>query len=348
MKAACFQDIQKVVFKDIEEPKIEDSQDAIVKVSLAGLCGSDLHVFYGRETGVDVGMVMGHELVGTVVDVGSDVKSIAIGDRVYTPFTTNCGNCFYCNSGMTCRCPQGQLFGWVEKGVGLHGGQSEYVRVPLADGTLKVVPPTVSDASALLLGDNFSTGYYCAEMCELQPDGTYVVVGCGTVGLLCIIAARHLGATKIYALDPVAERRAEAESLGAIAMPPDDDAIREVKLKTNQRGADGVMELVGLPDAQKLAYQIMRPGGIMSVVGCHCTPHFAFSPVDAFDKNLTYKTGRCPARYYMDRLTDLVANGTFDIESFVSRRFPVEDCANAYDIFANRKEGCLKAALEFD
>ncbi len=347
MKAACFQDIQKVACKEIVNPTIIEPHDAIVKVSLAGLCGSDLHVYYGRETGVDVDMVMGHELVGTVVDVGQDVKQISIGDRVYTPFTTNCGDCFYCNSGMTCRCPSGQLFGWVENGIGLHGGQSEFVRVPLADGTLKVVPESVSDASALLLGDNFSTGYYCAEMCEIEPGGTYVVVGCGTVGLLCIMSARHLGATNIYALDPVPERRAEAEALGAIALPPGEAAIREIKSKTENRGADGVMELVGLPDAQKLAYDVMRPGGIMSVVGCHCTPHFAFSPIDAFDKNLTYKTGRCPARYYMDQLTGLVADGTFEIDSFVSKRFGVEDCAEAYDVFSNRKDGCLKAALEF-
>jgi len=347
MKAVCFQDIQNVACKDLVDPTVIQPTDAIVQVRLAGLCGSDLHVYYGRETGIDVDTVMGHELVGRIVETGSAVNSLNIGDRVYAPFTTNCGDCFYCNSGLTARCTSGQLFGWVENGIGLNGGQSEFVRVPLADGTLKKIPDSVSDASALLLGDNFSTGFYCAEMAEVSASGTYVVVGCGTVGLLCIMAAKHLGAKTIYALDPVAERRAEAETLGAIALDANDAAIKEVKLKTDGRGADAVMELVGLPAAQKLAFEIIRPGGIMSVVGCHCTPNFAFSPIGAFDKNLTYRTGRCSARSYMDKLTDLVADGTFELDRFISRSFGVEDCVNAYDIFSNRKDGCLKAAIEF-
>ena len=347
MKGACFQAIESVACRDIPDPQIQQPTDAIVKVSLAGLCGSDLHVYFGREAGVDVDMVMGHELVGTVVETGTEVQGIQVGDRVYAPFTTNCGNCFYCNRGLTARCEQGQLFGWVENGVGLHGGQSEFVRVPLADGTLKKVPSTVSDASALLLGDNFSTGFYCAEMAEIQPDGTYVVIGCGTVGLLGIMAARYHGATNNYAFDPVLARGQQAESLGAKALDANEQAIAEVRSQTGGRGADGVMELVGLPAAQKMAFDVIRPGGIMSVVGCHCTPNFAFSPIDAFDKNLTYRTGRCPARHYMDRLTGLIADGTFEIDSFISKRFSVDECTTAYDIFAGRKEGCLKAAIEF-
>lgn len=347
MKAACFQQPEVVACCDLAEPTITDAADAVVKVSLAGLCGSDLHLFHGRETGVDVDTVMGHEFVGVVTEVGADVANIKVGDRVNAPFTTSCGHCFYCKGGLTARCTSGQLFGWMQQGNGLHGGQSEFVRVPLADGTLKVIPDSVSDAAALLLGDNFSTGYFCAEMAEVSADGTYVVIGCGTVGLLAIMAARHLGATDIVAIDPVAERRSQAEALGAKAFAPDESAVKEVHQRTNGRGADAVMELVGLPDAQKLAYEIIRPGGIMSVVGCHCTPHFSFSPIDAFDKNLTYRTGRCSARHYMNTLTDLVASGAFELDPFISHRFNVTDCVEAYDVFSNRKDGCLKAAIEF-
>ncbi|MFT5303684.1 MAG: alcohol dehydrogenase [Mariniblastus sp.] len=347
MKGVCFQNIESIACLDLPDPTILDPHDAIVQVSLAGLCGSDLHAYFGRETGLDAGTVMGHEFVGTVVEVGTAVSRISVGHRVNAPFTSNCGDCFYCEQGLTARCVSGQLFGWRERGQGLHGGQSEFVRVPLADGTLKQIPESISDASALLLGDNFSTGFYCAEMADVKPDGVYVVVGCGTVGLLCILAAQHMGATKIYALDPIPERRHEAESLGAIGLDVDESAIEKVFSATDGRGADAVMELVGLPAAQKLAYRLLRPGGIMSVVGCHCTEHFSFSPVDAFDKNLTYRTGRCSARWYMDRLTDLVADGTFQLDSFVSRRFGVSDAVEAYDVFSNRKDGCLKAAIEF-
>ena len=184
-------------------------------------------------------------------------------------------------------------------------------------------------------------------MADITPEKTVVVIGCGTVGLLSIIAAKHLGAEKIYAIDPVSERRKEAEMLGAKSLDANDQAIAEIKNATHGRGADSVMELVGNPAAQQLAYQIMRPGGTMSVVGCHCTPNFAFSPIDAFDKNLTYRTGRCPARHYMEKLTDRVANGEFEIDAFVTHHFSVTDSVQAYDVFSNRKDGCVKAVFEF-
>ena len=347
MKGVCFKSVGQIETLEMAEPEIEQPGDAILKVTMAGLCGSDLHVFHGREVGVDQGTVMGHEVVGEVVAVGSDVKNLSVGDSAFAPFTTNCGHCFYCRSGLTARCVNGQLFGWRENGTGLHGCQAEFVRVPLADGTLKKKPAGLSDVSALLLADNFSTGFFCAEMADITPEKTVVVIGCGTVGLLSIIAARHLGAEKIYAIDPIPERRKEAESLGVRSLDANEQAIAEIKNATNGRGADSVMELVGNPAAQHLAYQIMRPGGTMSVVGCHCTPRFAFSPIDAFDKNLTYRTGRCSARFYMDKLTDRVAQGEFDIDAFVTHQFAADDSVRAYDVFANRKDGCVKAVFQF-
>ncbi len=347
MKGVCFHDVQQIRLLEVDQPKIESPGDVIVKASLAGLCGSDLHAYFGRESGLDPGTIMGHEFVGTIVDVGAKVESFATGDRVYVPFSTNCGECFYCNQGLTSRCCQGQLFGWLQNGVGLHGGQSEYVRVPLAEGSLMKVPDGVSDVAALLLGDNFSTGYYCAELAEVRSGGVYAVVGCGTVGQLCIVSALQMGAEKVFAFDLVAERRSQAEALGAIPMIPGEVSIAEVLRATGGRGVDGVMELVGLPPAQKLACQLMRPGGVMSVIGCHCTPNFAFSPVDAYDKNLTYKTGRCPARYYMEKLTHRVAQGEFDLESFVTHRFGIDECEKAYDVFSGQKDGCTKAVFEF-
>ena len=346
MKGVCFKSVGEVETLEMADPEIQQPTDAILKVTMAGLCGSDLHLFHGREVGVDQDTVMGHEVVGEVVAVGSDVNNLKVGDIAFAPFTTSCGNCYYCQSGLTARCIHGQLFGWREQDQGLHGCQSEFVRVPLADGTLKKKPDGLSDVSALLLADNFSTGFFCAEMADISPEKTCVVIGCGTVGLLSIIAAKHLGAEKLYAVDPVPDRRKEAEALGAIPLTPE-NAAAVIANATDQRGADSVMELVGNPAAQQLAYQVMRPGGTMSVVGCHCTPNFAFSPIDAFDKNLTYRTGRCPARHYMDKLTDRVANGKFKIDSFVTHHFSVDESVRAYDVFSERKDGCVKAVFEF-
>ena len=344
MHGVCFQDVEKVAYQSLPNPKILEPSDAIVQVTMAGLCGSDLHVFHGRESGMDVGTVMGHEFVGIVTDTGSDVTAFSVGDRVFAPFTTNCGLCFYCRAGLTCRCEVGQLFGWRQKESGLHGGQSEFVRVPHANGTLMKVPDSVSDKNAILLGDNLSTGFFCAELADVTPAGVHAVIGCGTVGLLAIHAAKFLGAKTIVAVDMVEHRRKMAEDLGAIGTHPD-QAIEMIRQATQGRGADAVMELVGLPAAQQLAYQMLRPGGIMSVIGCHCTPNFAFTPVDAYDKNLTYRTGRCPARAYMDRLTPLVADGKIDVENFITHEFAFNECERAYDIFSNRKDGCLKAVF---
>ncbi len=350
MLAIQFQDVGVVTSAEMPLPKLENFRDAIVEVTMAGLCGSDLHPFWGRETGLLPGTVMGHELVGIVRDVGDaiDPGILAVGDRVFTSFSTNCGDCFYCQAGLTSRCQAGQLFGWRQQDgdtvAGLHGCQSQFVRVPLADATLKKLPDSISDESGLLLGDNFSTGYYCAEMAGIEPAGVYAVIGCGTVGQLCIRAAQAMGATQIVAVDPLETRRQQAEQIGAIPCTPE-QALAEIQSRTDGRGADAVMELVGMPPAQQLAYELLRPGGVMSVIGCHCTPDFSFSPVDAYDKNLTYRTGRCPARHYMDQLTPRVAAGEFQLDSLVTHYLGFNQAETAYELFSRRLDGCIKAVF---
>ncbi len=350
MHGVCFQSIENVELQSLADPQILAPDDAIVKVASAGLCGSDLHPFFGREPGLDPGTVMGHEMVGIIVELGDSASQsgFQVGDRVAAPFSTNCGTCYFCQIGLTARCQQSQLFGWRANGQGLHGCQAEMVRVPLASGSLVKLPDSVSDEQALLLGDNLATGYYCAEMAEVHPEGVYVVIGCGTVGQLCVQAAYKRGARKIFAVDPVPHRRAATERWGAIPLEPGANAEQAVRQATQGRGADAVMELVGLPAAQSLAYQLIRPGGIMSVIGCHCTPSFAFSPVDAYDKNLTYRTGRCSARHYMGQLLDQVADGQYDLRGIITHTFEPKDCKSAYDIFSHQKDGCVKGAIRFD
>ncbi len=344
MKGVCFQGIEHVETRTLPDPEIESPDDVIVQVHLAGLCGSDLHPFFGRETGIDPGTVMGHEFIGEVVALGAGVQKLKTGDLVGSPFTTSCGRCFYCQRGLFARCQQGQLFGWREQGQGLHGGQAEWVRVPLADGTLvplNGMPPEIG----LLLGDNLSTGYFCAEMAETGPAGVYAVIGCGTVGLLCVMSCLARGVERLFAFDPQAHRLQLAETWGANTFSDEAGFVQSILDATDGRGADGVMELVGLPAAQDLAYRVMRPAGIMSVVGCHCTPDFSFSPVDAFDKNLTYRTGRCSARGYFSRLDGLIERFESDLQGMISHRFALDDAQQAYDVFAHRRDGCIKAAF---
>jgi alcohol dehydrogenase len=346
MHGVCFRAPGEVAWDEVDDPRLEQPTDAIVEVEIAGLCGSDLHPFFGREHGLDAGTVMGHEFVGRVVDVGGDVGTVRPGDRVYAPFSTSCGACPTCGSGLTSRCERGQLFGWIGNGVGLHGGQAERVRVPLADGTLKRLPDGLAPDAALLLGDNFSTAWFCAELAEIRHDGVTVVIGCGAVGLLGILAARSCGAGAVVAVDPVPERRARATSFGAVAVAPGPEVPSAIASLGGVRGADSVMEFVGLPPAQRLAWEVLRPGGVMAVIGCHCAP-FAFSRAEAYDKNLTYRTGRCPARHYMDRLTERVLRELPQITEVITHRFEPADCVRAYDVFAHHRDGCIKAVFEF-
>ena len=260
MKALTFAGKGRVSYESVDDPRIVQPHDAIVQVRAAGICGSDLHPFHEREKGLDHGAVMGHEFVGEVVEVGSDVRDFAPGDIVFSPFTTSCGDCYYCRRGLTCRCTRGELFGWVHEGEGLHGAQAEYVRVPIADGTLMRIPEGVSDAAGLLLGDILSTGFFCAEQAgigtiddkgHLGPvaaaaGGTFAVVGCGPVGLMTIVAARHLGAEELFAIDTIPARLALAEELGAIPLDFKADPVAEIVAEaTDGRGVDAAMEVVG-------------------------------------------------------------------------------------------------------
>jgi len=347
VKALTFTGLQSISYESIPDPEILSSTDVIVRVECCAICGSDLHVYYGREEGIDHHTAMGHEFTGEVVEVGRDVKNLRKGDHVMSPFTTSCGKCFYCIRGLTCRCVNSQLFGWVENGHGLQGGQSEYVRVPMAEGTLVKIPEGITEDEALMMGDILSTGFYCAKQARLKADETHIVIGCGPVGLMAVIGAKHYGSDKLFAIDTVPERLAMAKKFGATTIDASkENAIEKIKEVTDGRGADAVMEAVGSTGAGKLAYDLLRPGGIISVVGVCNDQHLSFSPTQAYNKNITYTVGRCPARSMMDELTPFVQNKKADITSIITHRMNLKDGVTGYDIFANKKDHCLKVVLE--
>jgi 2-desacetyl-2-hydroxyethyl bacteriochlorophyllide A dehydrogenase len=327
--------------EQVPDPVLESPADVILRIELAAICGSDLHVWHGRETGLDAGTVMGHEFLGEVVAAGKAVTRFRPGDRVVSPFTTSCGACFYCRSGLTARCELGQLFGWVERGLGLHGGQAELVRVPLADTTLLKLPPGLPAEIAVLLGDGLATGYHCAQLGGVGAGVTCAVVGCGPVGLLAVFAARHLGAERIYALDTVPERLALAEQFGALTRLSPEQVLEQ----TGGRGVDTVLEAVGSPAASALAFRLVRPGGTIAAVGVHHEAAFPFSPGQAYDKNLSYRIGRCPARHYMESLLPLVQEEGGLLRTLFTHQVPLEASPEAYRTFAERKDGCIKVAL---
>jgi len=330
----------------VAEPQILAPTDVIVAVQLAAICGSDLHVWHGRETGLDEGTVMGHEFLGEVQEVGAAVTGIRRGDRVVSPFTTSCGTCFYCGRGLPGRCVRGQLFGWVERGAGLHGGQAELVRVPLADTTLVVLPRDLAPEAGLVLGDVLATGYHCATMAGVTPSDVCAVIGCGPVGLMAVLAARELGAARVLALDTVPERLSLATRLGA---EPVDlrqaDPVEVARAATDGRGADAVLEAVGSAESTRLAFALARAGGTISAVGVHHEAAFPFSPGEAYDKNLTYRIGRCPARHYMERLLPVARRHESELAALFTHRFSLEEGPAAYRLFDEKRDGCIKVAL---
>lgn len=332
--------------ESVAEPVIQAPTDALVRVELAAICGSDLHVWHGRETGLDAGTVMGHEFLGEVVETGAAVTRIRRGDRVVSPFTTSCGACYYCNRGLPARCVRGQLFGWVQDGAGLQGGQAELVRVPLADTTLLPLPPDLAPEAGLVLGDVLATGYHCATMAELTPRDVCAVVGCGPVGLMAVLAARELGAARVLALDTVPERLSLAERFGAEPVNlRHTDALAAAHAATDGRGVDAVLEAVGSAESTRLAFMLLRAGGTISAVGVHHEAAFPFSPGDAYDKNLTYRIGRCPARYYMERLLPVARRHQSDLGALFTHRRPLDDAPAAYRLFDEKRDGCIKVAL---
>ena len=346
MHALTFGGKEIIDYNIVTDPELHYPSDAVVRITRAGICGSDLHVYHGRESGLDRGTVMGHEFTGVVEEAGSDVKKFKTGTRVLSPFTTSCGECFYCRIGLTCRCEKGSLFGWVQNGHGLHGAQATFIRVPMADSTLLPLSSDLNEMKGLLLGDIFSTGYFCAEKAEIKPGATYAVIGCGPVGLMTVLAAKHLGAEKLFAIDVIPERLAIAEKFGAIPLNASLTEIKEeIFMNTNGRGADAVMEVVGSDQSLKLAIDLVRPGGVISSVGVHTAKTFSFSPGEAYDKNLTYKSGRCPARFLSEKLLREEVPQRYPIEDIITHQFALKDGARAYEVFDKKLENCIKAVL---
>ncbi len=328
---------------DLAEPDLEQSSDAIVAVRRAGLCGSDLHPYEGREP-VRFGVIPGHEVVGEVVAVGPDVAGFSPGDRVLVPFTSSCGTCRPCRAGLSARCTSGELFGYgdpvdVSKPA-LQGGQAERLRVPLAATTLMRVPDRISDESAILLADNYPTGWYAAERAGIVPGEPVMVVGLGSVGLCAVVAALAMGAAPVIAVDPVPDRRDRAGRLGAQPIAPGEEAAVDP--------VGSVIDAAGTATAQRLAVRASRPGGTLSVIAVPTSARFEVTPVEAYDRNLTIRTGRAPVRSILDRIMNRVLGGELPVPGdllVTHPEVPLRDGAEMYRRFAAREPGMLKVAF---
>lgn len=342
MRGLLFRRTRTIEYRDdIPDPTVELPTDAVIAVTRTGLCGSDLHTYEGRESARH-GVVPGHEAVGEIVSIGEQVAHFAPGDRVLVPFTTSCGECSPCKGGLAARCEKGQLFGWGDPvdltAPALQGGQASMLRVPLADGTLVRIPEGTTDAQATLLTDNLPTGWFAAERSDPIAGEAALVVGLGSVGLSAVVSLLAMGVDPVFAVDPVEDRLARAAGLGATPMSPGDPAL--------PAGLASVVEAAGTSPAQAFAFRSVRPGGTLSVIAVQTDDHFPFTPIEAYDRNVTVRFGRAPVRSVLTRLLPLIEEGRLRIpdDSIVTHPAePLTEGPDLYRRFAAREPGLVKA-----
>jgi alcohol dehydrogenase len=342
MRALTFQAPGEVAVRDVPEPELSAPGEAIVRVESSGVCGSDLHIYHGRVK-IEPGFVIGHELVGTVLEVGEGVERVKPGDRVVSCFHTACGHCFFCMRCEYHRCAHGRTFGHGAAMGNLPGAQAEQVLVPDAELTLRAVPEGMSDERALFAGDVMGTGYHAVAMAPVRPGDTVAVLGLGPVGLCAVQAARAAGASTVLAIDRVPERLEMAGSFGAHQVTLDDDTVKTVLGATEGRGVDVAVDAVGDPRALELALYVARAAGTVSAVGVYAERADVHMGL-AWIKGLTLRLGLANVIAHVDRVLAMIATGVLDPAPLVSHHMPLEDAPEAYAMFDRRE--ALKIILK--
>ena len=383
MKALVWMGKKKVEVQNVDDPKILNPRDCIVKITSTAICGSDIHLFNGYIPTLEKGDILGHEFMGEVVEVGPKVQKIDVGDRVVVPFTISCGQCIHCARQQFSACDNTNpnwhlgetmmgfsgagMFGYSHMTGGYAGGQAQYARVPHADVGLLKIENDLPDEKILFLSDIFPTGYMAAENCDIVPGRSVVAVwGCGPVGQFAIRSALILGAAKVIAIDSVPERREMAEAAGAIALDSGDDVMEQLKALTGGRGPDASIDAVGMeahgsayddikqtlkletdrPYALRQAMRCTRKAGNVSVPGVYGGFLDKIPFGAAMNKGLTFKMGQTHMQKYMQPLLKLVEEGKIDPSFVVTHKVPLTRAADAYPMFVEKRDRCIKVVLD--
>ncbi len=344
MKALVYHGQGQRAWEEVPDAAVSVPTDAVIRVDAVTICGTDLHILKGDVPEVTPGRVLGHEAVGTVVEVGTSVQRVAVGDRVLVSCITACGSCRYCREGTYGQCLGGG--GWI-LGHLIDGTQAEYVRVPFADNSTHKIPDGVSDEQMLMLADILPTAYEVGVLNgTVRPADVVAIVGAGPIGLAAVLTAKLLTPSHIVAIDPADARLDAARKLGADIVVNNDRAdpsavIAEI---TDGLGADVTMEAVGIPQTFDLAVSLVRPGGHVANIGVHGAP-VTLHLEDIWIKNLTITTGLVDT-YSTPTLASLFASHQLDTSAMITHRFGLNDIDAAYDVFSRAAEtGALKVLL---
>ena len=343
MLAYTYLERGKFALLDKPKPVLLDPGDAVVRVTLASICTSDLHIKHGSVPRAVPGVTVGHEMVGVVEETGPDVRTLRPGDRVAVNVETFCGSCFFCRHGWVNNCtdPSG---GWA-LGCRIDGGQAEYVRVPYADQGLTKIPHAVTDRQALFVGDILATGYWAAQISQISPEDTVLVLGAGPTGLCTLQCVLLENPRRVIVCERDPQRLAfvRAHYPQVLALGP--EGLREAVLAHSAHGgADVVLEVAGSEDTFRLAWECARPNAVVTVVALYDRPQLLPLP-DMYGKNLTFKTGGVDGCNCAQTL-DLIAAGKLDTTPLITHTYPLKDIDAAYQLFESRREGVIKVAIQ--
>ena len=342
MKAYTYIEPGKFALVDKKKPELQESTDAIVRVTLGSICTSDLHIKHGSVPRAVPGITVGHEMVGVVEQIGSDVKGVKPGDRVTVNVETFCGECFYCKHGYVNNCTSSHG-GWA-LGCRIDGGQTEYVRVPLATQGLNRIPDNVSDEQALFVGDVLATGYWAASISEITQDDTVLIIGAGPTGICTLLCVMLKQPKRIIVCEPSEERRHFVkEHYSEILLTTPEECLDFVMKTSDHGGADRVIEVAGAKTTFQLAWQCARPNAVVTIVALYDESQQLPLP-NMYGKNLTFKTGGVDG-CHCDEVLQLIEQGKIDTTPLITHRFPLSRIDEAYNIFENKEDGVIKIAI---
>jgi threonine dehydrogenase-like Zn-dependent dehydrogenase len=377
MRAMAYRGPYRIRVEERDIPAIEHPNDAIIKVELAAICGSDLHLYHGMMPDTRVGTTFGHEFIGSVHEVGSSVQNLTVGDRVMVPFNIYCGTCYFCARGLYSNCHNvnpnatavGGIYGYSHTCGGYAGGQAEYVRVPFADVGPSIIPPGLAGEDALMMTDALATGYFGAQIGDITEGDTVVVFGAGPVGLFAAKSAWLMGAGRVVVVDHLDYRLAKARSFAhaeTLNFVEYDDIVVELKKQTDYLGFDVAIDAVGAeavgstiqhvtaakfklqagsPVALNWAIDGVRKAGTVSVLGAYGPLFSAVKFGDALNKGLTLRMNQAPAKRQWPRLLEHIENGYFTPSDIITHRIPLEHISEGYHLFSAKLDDCIKTVV---
>lgn len=347
MKALVFNGPRDIRYESYDDPKLTVDNGVILKVEKCSICGSDLHIYHGDQIsttdyGADVDkFCVGHEFIGEVMELGKEVHGFKVGDKVLAAGGTGCGACEACQTGRIADCAKVTAFGLSKE---LNGGQAEFAQVPNADRTLMRIPDGVSDDHAILLTDAMATAYFGTTNADIKPGDSVAIVGLGPIGIIGVELAYLMGASQVFAIDPVEGRRKKAEALGATAFEPGVDAFMTIFEQTEGKGPHSVFEASGAKPAVEFALNLVRQGGTASFIGLP-QADVTLPLMSILYKNATIRAGVAPVTLMWENLVPLLQQGRLKAEGLFSHTMDLSDGTEAYRLFDARDDNVVKIMM---